>query len=128
MAHASFLKQHRAWEDWVGIGLGFLVLLSPWLAAGQPDDNEVANANAAAIGLIILVVAGLELFGASRWEDATLLASGLWLIAAPVVLDYGNAVQLGYWHVGLGALVALLAAFELWQDWRASDVDLAGRR
>jgi hypothetical protein len=30
-----------------------------------------------------------------------------------------------YWHFVLGAIVVLLAAVELWQDWRLSDQELA---
>ena len=52
-----------------------------------------------------------------RWEDIAQLASGLWLAASPFVFDYAHQDHLRFWHWSLGALVAVLAIFELWQDW-----------
>ena len=114
---ANILKSisaHKTWEDWVLMGLGVLILLSPWLAAAPLTG--IGAASAIIIGMVVLVVAGLELFGVSRWEDAINLACGLWLIASPFLLGYGGAGQLRFWHIVLGALVALVAATEFWQD------------
>ena len=36
-----------------------------------------------------------------------------------------EAGPLQYWHFVLGAIIVLLATWELWQDWRLSDKELA---
>ena len=33
--------------------------------------------------------------------------------------------MLRFWHTGLGGIVVLLAALQLWQDWDLSEQDLA---
>jgi hypothetical protein len=48
----------------------------------------------------------------------------LWLIVSPFTLGYAEAGALRYWHFVLGAVVALLAALELWQDWKLTDEQL----
>ena len=53
------------------------------------------------------------------WRDSNKTASGktgaVQLIASPFVFGYSGALR--SWHIALGALVVLLALFELWQDW-----------
>ena len=61
--------------------------------------------------------------GLQRWEEVVGLLAGLWLIASPYVLGYSGT--LGIWHLGLGGLVLLLAALQLWQDWDLNEQDLA---
>lgn len=46
-------------------------------------------------------------------------------MASPFILGYADAGMLRYWHFVLGALVALLAAMELWRDWRLSEKEIA---
>ena len=53
------------------------------------------------------------------WEEVVNLLAGLSLIAAPFIVGYGGEGQLRVWHFILGALVAALAALELWQDRKA---------
>jgi O-antigen/teichoic acid export membrane protein len=78
-------------------------------------------------GLCALVIAlgALELTGLQRWEQGGEIACGLWLIVSPFIFGYAEADALRYWHFVLGALVALLAVVELWQDWNLSDKELA---
>ncbi len=123
MARASFLKKHRTWEDYAGVGLGILIGLSPWIA-GQTADQGVMFI-AMALGLLLMTLAQLELLGSSRWGEVAELACGLALIALPFLAGYAATGQLRYWHFALGAIVALLALLELWQDWSLSDEDLA---
>ena len=123
MANARFIKQHRTWEDWAGICLGILIGLSPWLT-GQALDPGVQFV-AIALGLLVMLLAQLELVGSYRWLEVAELACGLGLVASPFLLGYSASGSLRYWHFALGALVALLALLELWQDWRLSDEELA---
>ena len=38
MVHLRLLDVHRHWQDWLGIALGVLIALSPWLA--EQTDNQ----------------------------------------------------------------------------------------
>jgi hypothetical protein len=120
---AGIFKVHRTWEDWVGIALGVLIGFSPWLT-GQQND-AVVSWNAVIVGALVLALAALELAGLRRWEEVCEVVCGLWLIASPFVFGYIGTGTLGYWHFVLGVLVVLLAAWELWQDWKLSDKELA---
>jgi SPW repeat-containing protein len=120
---AGILKVHRTWEDWVGMTLGVLIGLSPWLAAQQ--DHQLVMWNAVLVGALVIAISALELSGLQRWEEGLGVAAGLWLIVSPFALGYADAGMLMYWHLVLGAAVALLGAAELWQDWTLSDHELA---
>ncbi len=72
----------------------------------------------------MLVLAELELVGLQRWQEFADIACGVWLIASPFIFGYAGGGPLRLWHYALGALVVLLAAFELWQDWKLSAKDL----
>jgi SPW repeat len=122
MVRLRLLNVHRHWQDWFGIALGVLIALSPWLA-GQTDNPVVLWITIAA-GLWVVQFAGLELFDLEISEEAWLLVCGLWLIASPFVLGYVDSGTLVYWHLVLGAAVVLLAALELWQDWKPGDKEL----
>jgi SPW repeat len=123
MAVIRLFNIHRTWEDWLGMLLGVLIGLSPWLAGQQ--DNQLVMWNAVIVGALVIGLAALELASLQRWEEAGAIACGLWLIASPFVFGYAEAGALRYWHFGLGTAVALLAVLELWQDWRLSEKELA---
>ena len=123
MSGIRFFNIHRSWEDWLGMLLGVLIGLSPWLAGQQ--DHQAVMWNAILVGALVLGVAQLEYVSLQRWEEAGELALGLWLIASPFIFGYADTGDLRYWHFILGAVVVLLAVFELWQDWKLSDKELA---
>ena len=123
MERASFLKKHRTWEDWVGIGLGVLIGMTPWFAA--ETENQGVVLNAMAVGLVVLALAAFEFVDLRRWEEVAELACGSWLAASPFVYDYASGGQLRSWHIASGVLVALLAVLKLWQDWTLSAQELA---
>jgi hypothetical protein len=123
MWRTAFIKEHRTWEDWAGMGLGFLIGLTPWL--GGHGGGDAVMLNAMAVGLLVLVLGAFEIVDLRRWQELAELAGGLWLIASPFALGYANAGPLRYWHFALGALVCGLALLELWQDWRLSSTELA---
>ena len=111
----DILKTHRTWEDGTGLLLGLTIGLSPWLY--EEPTVPVVVLNSAFTGLAVLLLAQLQLIHLRRWEDIAQLASGLWFAASPFIFDYAHQDHLRFWHWGLGALVAVLALFELWQDW-----------
>ncbi len=122
-ARPSWLKEHRTWEDWVGLVMGVLIALSPWIAT--PSTEHGVPLLAVAIGLAVMLLAQLELVALRRWHEVAELACGVALITSPVMLGYAKAGQLRYWHFALGTLVALLAGLALWQNWNASDAELS---
>jgi hypothetical protein len=103
--------------------LGVVIGLSPWLA-GQHGDQAVMW-NAVLVGALVLGLAQLEYISLQRWEEAGEIALGSWLVESPYIFGYAGAGDLRYWHFILGAVVALLGALELWQDWKLSDKQLA---
>jgi hypothetical protein len=123
MVRAAFLKEHRTWEDWVGISVGVLIGLTPWLA--EETHNQAVLLNAMAVGLVVLALAAFEFVDLRRWEEVAEFACGSWLIASPFVYDYAGVGQLRFWHFVFGVLVAILAAVEFWQDWKLSTEQLA---
>ena len=123
MSLARFFKTHRSWEDWVGMLIGVLIGISPWLADQQTDP--VVMWNAVLVGALVLVLAQLEYVSLQRWEEIGEIVLGLWLVASPFIFGYAEGGQLRYWHFILGAITALLTTWELWQDWRLSDKELA---
>jgi len=78
-----------------------------------------------AVGMLVFGLGQLEYVALQRWEEVGEIALGLWLIASPFILGYAGDDALQAWHVTLGAIVALLGALQLWQDWRLSEQDLA---
>ena len=122
MAIKDVLKTHRTWEDGVGLWLGLTIGLTPWLYDEASVPSVVLNSTLT--GLAVLMLAQLEIVRLRRWEEVAQLACGVWLIAAPFILDYAHQDHLRFWHWTLGGIVSALAAFELWQDW---DVPRPGR-
>jgi hypothetical protein len=120
MAIKDILKPHRTWEDGVSLMLGLLIGLSPWFYE-EPVVPAVLI-NSGLIGLAVLALAQLEVVRLRRWEEIAQLVCGLWLSASPFIFHYAHQDHLRYWHWALGLAVAVLALFELWQDWDRSDV------
>ncbi len=107
------LLRHQAWEDGASMILGLLVVLSPWLSDAAISTTMMTVTGF--VGFLIVAMAGLEMVSLRRWEEIIETLCGVWLIASPFVFGYGGALM--YWHIAIGALVAMLALFELWQDW-----------
>ncbi len=123
------LATHRTWEDWCGMLLGVLIVLSPWFPA--ETGHEVVDAerslvilNTFTIGILVFGLAQLEYVALQRWEEVAAILLGLWLIASPYIFGYSGDGLLSFYHSSFGALVVLLAALQLWQDWDLSDQDL----
>jgi peptidoglycan/LPS O-acetylase OafA/YrhL len=130
MSDFRFLRTHRPWEDWFGMLLGVLILVSPWfpLQAGREIvDAERSHMilNAFVVGMLVFGIGQLEYVALQRWEEAAAILLGLWLIVSPFIFGYAGDHMLQIWHATLGGLVVLLGLLQLWQDWHLSDQDLA---
>ena len=120
MAIKDILKAHRTWEDGVGLMLGIIIGLSPWFY--DEPAVPIVVLNSALIGLAVLALAQLELVRLRRWEQIAQLVCGIYLFASPFLFHYAHQYHLRLWHWALGAAVAILALFELWQDWNRPDM------
>ncbi len=108
----SWITEHRRWEDFLSAAIGVLVVLSPALAAGNFDTAVTVSTGF--VGVTIVTLAMLELMSLQRWEEVLELLCGAWVIASPVVLNYGGPLRV--WHFVLGGIVVALALLELAQD------------
>jgi hypothetical protein len=130
MPDFRFFSTHRTWEDWCGMLLGVLIVLSPWFSTqtgheGVDSERSFVILNTLTVGILIFALAQLEYVALQRWEEVAEIVGGLWLIASPYVFGYSGDGTLRFWHVSLGAVVVLLAALQLWQDWDRSDQEMA---
>lgn len=129
MSDIRFFRIHRSWEDWAGMLLGVLIMVSPWFPLQASDIVDVERShlilNCFVVGMLVLGLAQLEYVALQRWEEVASILLGLWLMASPFVLGYAGDQGLQLWHIVLGALVVVLGALQLWQDWNLSDQELA---
>lgn len=131
MSGTRFFETHRSWEDWFGMLLGLLIVLSPWMTGevnhglGQQSEPGLAILNTFLAGILMFGLAQMEYIALRRWEEAGEMAIGLWLIVSPYVFGYSTSGALRFWHAGLGGFAILLAALKLWQDWNLTDQELA---
>ena len=99
MSDSRFFNIHRTWEDWCGMLLGVLIVLSPWFSTeasyGDAQPSFVIL-NTLAIGILVFSLAQLEYVALQRWEEAATAAAGLWLIASPYVFGYSGDGVLRY--------------------------------
>jgi hypothetical protein len=113
----TWYNEHRAWEDVASLILGAIALVSPYFT-GMTGDTAIIVSSVGAGGLIVILGA-VEMVALRRWEEWLEMLCGAWLVVAPFALHYAGTMR--SLHVVIGALVFLLAAFEMWQD---SDRDL----
>lgn len=90
------------------LGLGLSV--SPWLAGYA--DNTAATANAVAVGLALALASHFEvaLDLSAEWLN---LAAGMWLVAAPFMLGFGQGSMAMIMTIAVGSAVMLLAVSAL---------------
>lgn len=111
MAEWNLRSTRRGWDDWLGIWLGILIALAPWIV--EEISNSPAVVNAAIAGLIIMVLAEADLVNFRRWIEVCQLIAGLWVAASPVIFGYATAGSLRFLHILAGIIVAALSFFEL---------------
>lgn len=124
---ASLFKPfiYRHWQDWADLMLGVVVLISPWIIA---FTNEPAPTyNAVVVGLVIIALSALAIRHLEPWEEWLNVALGLWLIVSPWILDYDADSAARACHVGLGLIVTLMAASELWEERQPRETENARR-
>jgi SPW repeat-containing protein len=123
MMQIRFFDRHRNWEDWLGMLLGMLIGLSPWLSGQMGSQTMMVNA--IIVGAMVFVLGELEAADLHRWQEGGEIVLGSWMAASPFIFGYSADGTLRFWHFVLGAAVVTLAVLELWQDWNLSNKELA---
>ena len=111
MVNVQTSDSARRWEDLASILLGIAAAAA---AIYFHPTLDIIVINAVAVGLVIAVLAALDLTVPPHWEEPLEIAAGAWLAASPFWLGYGDPLRIT--HVIIGVLVVVLAAVELWQD------------
>jgi len=114
MTKLAMSSVHARWQDWLFVGLGLAIVLSPLAAARMAPGALLTNI--LAIGLIVLCVTLFEFERRIRIEELAQFLGGLWLAASTFLPDFAALPRLSWIEFVLGLSVALLAAYELWQD------------
>jgi hypothetical protein len=132
MSDSRFFSTHRPWEDWFGMLLGGVIVVSPWFPFQSSHETMDAERswmilNTFVVGMLVFGLAQLEYVALQRWEEVAEIALGFWLVASPLIFGYSGDDMLKIWHAALGLIVVLLGALQLWQDWRLSEQELANR-
>ena len=96
--------------DVVNLILGGVLFFSPWLF----DLSSGAQWQTASIvGIIIAVFSIAALAAFAVWEEWFILIAGIGLIVSPWLLGFQNSDTMII-NVAIGAVVTVLAAFEVW--------------
>jgi hypothetical protein len=132
MSDSRFFSTHRPWEDWFGMLLGGVIVVSPWFPFQSSHETMDAERswmilNTFVVGMLVFGLAQLEYVALQRWEEVAEIALGVWLVASPLIFGDSCDDMLKIWHAALGLIVVLLGALQLWQDWRLSEQELANR-
>jgi hypothetical protein len=112
-------KMMKDWMDWTNprlcdvanLILGAVLFFSPWMF-GFAGTTAAENANIAGIVIAVLAIAALAAFAV--WEEWLNLIVGLWTLVSPWVLGFSGTTKAMTVSVIVGALVAILAAVEIW--------------
>lgn len=111
--HPAPRVKTRRWQDWANMVLGLMLAVSPWLL--QFTGLEAATLNAVIIGFLIFALSALALTLLDRWEAYINGLLGLWAALSPWLIGFTAYDMAMIAHVGLGALVVVIAAIEIWQ-------------
>ncbi len=96
--------------DVANLLLGMVLFFSPW-TFGLSTGAQWQTASAVGVVIGVLSIAALAAFAV--WEEWLNLIAGLVLIVSPWLLGFQNSDAMTI-DVVIGALVAALAAFEVW--------------
>ncbi len=103
------------WQDIVNVVLGFWIAASPW-ALGFSETLPLAMWSAVLVGGAIIVLAGIDLDAAARWEEWSMAVLGLWLAISPLALGFLDQRMAAGAMFASGAAVIVLAGWVLFTD------------
>lgn len=96
--------------------LAFFLFFTPWLFAYA---SEGAKVDLWASSALIAVISFTTFFVFANWEEWLNLLLGIWLVGSPWVLGFAHTRAMHY-SIGVGAVVAFIAALEIWLVYDAS--------
>jgi SPW repeat len=110
-SHRSVSRSHpTSILDVYTLLLAVFLFVSPWLFAYA---NGVVRADLWVSSALIATISAAAILAFSEWEDWLNLLLGLWLVAAPWLLGFAHTRAM-HLSVGVGGVIAYLAALELW--------------
>jgi SPW repeat-containing protein len=99
------------WEDWLGVGLGIWLIVSPW-ALGY-SDQSAATMNALIMGCILVLEEMLEIGVHETVEEWIDVVAGLWLMMSPVVLGFASQTAAAANTLAVGLLTVVFAVWAM---------------
>ena len=109
---AKMLEGKHA-QDWISLVLAVVLFISPWVLGFAAEQYASWNAWVCAAVVGLVAMGAISLF--KEWEEWLILLVGVWLIAAPWVLGFSALTAALSAHVVLGLLIAVAAAWEIWE-------------
>jgi SPW repeat len=106
------ILQFERLQDWIKLGVGAALFVSPWLL--QFTDLIDASRSAWITGLVIVILSASALLTLKPWEEWHDVAIGAWMLAAPVILGFTMVPEALGVHLILGAVLILAAGWEIW--------------
>ncbi|QRM53219.1 SPW repeat protein [Sinorhizobium sp. BG8] len=111
---ANTFMEGKKSQDCINLVLAAGLFVSPWVMGYMADSVPAWNAWIVAVVLGALAIATLSVF--AQWEEWANLVVGLWLIASPWLLGFTSNAGAMWTHVILGALVAAVSAWAVWDE------------
>lgn len=90
------------------------MIAAPWVLAYQAETRPMWNS--VVLGVLIAAVALYAMYELAAWQEWANAAFGIWLIISPWVLGYSGHFAAMLNAVVVGALVTVLALWELGTD------------
>ncbi len=99
-------------RDWFNLVMAEALLGSPWLL--NYTGESLPTWSARIVGVVITILAIAALLKYAEWEEWLILAAGAWLVVSPWALGFSRSATPTAVHLIVGALVLVVAAWELW--------------
>ncbi len=104
-------------EEVIVAGLSLIVgaglMLAPWYFGFMGEEK--ATWSAWISGTSVAVFALLAIMQTLDLEEYIMAVIGVWVVAAPWLLDFKDVTAARWTHVGFGLAIVVLAAIELWR-------------
>ncbi len=104
-------------EEVIVAGLSLIVgaglMLAPWYFGFMGEAK--ATWNAWISGTFVAVFALLAIMQTLDLEEYIMAVIGVWVVAAPWLLDFKDVTAARWTHVGFGLAIVVLAVIELWR-------------
>jgi len=105
------------WQDWLAIGLGVWLLLSPWQLGHTL--NHAATANACGVGIVVIVydlISGGRLV--EQGQEILNILLGAWLFLSPYALNFRDEIGATRNAMAVGIAIVVLAIWQIFDATR----------